>query len=332
MNKMMSPRVRISLRTFFKPLLEITAVAAAGHERAEVEGVQLLVLERLGHLSAHDVLREALDDGGLADAGLTDEDRVVLGAPRQHLHDPLDLLLATDHRVELALAGSLGEVAAELIEHQRCRRGALGGATGGRGLLALIAAEQLDDLLAHPVEVRAELDEHLGGHTLALADQAEQDVLGADVVVAELQRLAQRQLQDLLRPRREGDVSAGGLLTLADDLLDLLAHGLQGDAQALQSLGRDSLTLVDEAEQDVLGADVVVVEHAGLFLGQHDHTTRPVGKPLEHICAPVGHVRLMLIRRIVDPSGSRPSMATPDASTAARRRHPAGGPAVTARI
>jgi hypothetical protein len=28
---------------------------------------------------------------------------------------------------------------------------------------------------------------------------------------------------------------------------------------------------VDEAEQDVLGADVVVVEHPRLFLRQHDH-------------------------------------------------------------
>ena len=66
--------------------------------------------------------------------------------------------------------------------------------------------QQLDDLLADPVQVRAQLDEHLGGYTVALADEAEQDVLGADVVVAELQRLAQRQLQHLLGSGREGDV------------------------------------------------------------------------------------------------------------------------------
>ena len=56
-------------------------------------------------------------------------------------------------------------------------------------------------------QVGAELHEHLGGDALALADQAEQDVLGADVVVAELQRLAQRQLEHLLGPRGEGDVA-----------------------------------------------------------------------------------------------------------------------------
>ncbi len=72
------------------------------------------------------------------------------------------------------------------------------------------------------------------------------------------------------------------LLALADDLLDLLADTLQRDAEALERLGSDAFTLVDQAEQDVLGPDVVVVEHPGLFLGQDDNTTGAVGKPLEH--------------------------------------------------
>ena len=40
-------------------------------------------------------------------------------------------------------------------------------------------------------EVGAQLHEHLGGDALALADQPEQDVLGADVVVTELQCFTQ---------------------------------------------------------------------------------------------------------------------------------------------
>src|SRR5690606_13593588 len=133
-----------------------------------------------------------------------------------------------------------------------------------------------------PVEVGAQLDQHLGGHALALADQPQQDVLGADVVVAQLQRLPQRQLQHLLGAGRERDVATGCLLALTDDLLDLLPHALEGDAQALQGLGSHTLTLVDEAEQDVLRADVVVVEHPGLFLGQDDNPPCSVGEPLEH--------------------------------------------------
>ncbi len=278
------------LEDLLQPLLEVTAVAAAGDQRAEVEGVELLVLEGLGHLALDDVLGQALDDGGLADAGLADEDRVVLGAAGQHLHDPLDLLLATDDRVELALAGSLGQVSAELVEHQRACGSALllhaGSGTGAGAFLALVAGDELDDLLAHAVEVGTQLDEHLRCDALALADEAEQDVLGADVVVAELKRLAQAQLEDLLRPRREGDVAGGRLLALADDLLNLLADRLQRDAEALQSLGGDAFTLVDEAEQDVLRADVVVVEHARFLLRKHDHPAGTVGEPFKHLSAP----------------------------------------------
>jgi len=180
-------------------------------------------------------------------------------------------------------SGGLGQVAAELVEHQRAGRRPLGGPAGGGRLLALVAGEQLDDLLPHPVEVGAELDEHLSRDALALADQAQEDVLGPDVVVSELQRLSQRQLEDLLGTRGEGDVPRRCLLTLADDLLNLLADGVQRDTQGLERLRRDSLTLVDQAEQDVLGPDVVVVQHPGLLLGQDDDTAGAVCEPLEHL-------------------------------------------------
>ena len=107
------------LEHLFQALLEVTAIAAAGHQRTQVEGVELLVLQRLGDLAVHDRLRQTLHDGGLTDTGLTDQHRVVLGAPGQHLHDPLDFLLAADDRVELALHRRRGQVAAELVEHQR---------------------------------------------------------------------------------------------------------------------------------------------------------------------------------------------------------------------
>ncbi|BDZ55446.1 hypothetical protein GCM10025870_25190 [Agromyces marinus] len=52
-------------------------------------------------------------------------------------------------------------------------------------------------------------------------------MLGADVVVAELQRLAERELEHLLGARRERDVPGRLLLALADDVLDLLADGIE---------------------------------------------------------------------------------------------------------
>ncbi len=69
-----------------------------------------------GTLRVDDQLGQAFDDGGLADAGLAQEHGVVLGAAAEDLDDAFDLVLPADDRVELALAGQLGEVAAEAIQ------------------------------------------------------------------------------------------------------------------------------------------------------------------------------------------------------------------------
>src|SRR6185312_5124923 len=104
------------LEDLLEALLEVAAVAAAGDECAEVERVQLLVAQRVGDVVVDDLLGEALDDRRLADARLADQHRVVLGAPAEDLHDPLELARPADHRIELLLPGELGEVAAELVE------------------------------------------------------------------------------------------------------------------------------------------------------------------------------------------------------------------------
>ena len=76
----------------------------------------LLVLEPFGHVAADDALREAFDDGGLADAGLADEHGIVLRAARQHLDDAADLVVAADDGIELAALRERGQVAAVALE------------------------------------------------------------------------------------------------------------------------------------------------------------------------------------------------------------------------
>ena len=97
-------------------LLELAPVLGAGDQRAHVERDDPLVLQAFGHVAADDALRQPFDDRGLADAGLADEHRVVLRAARQHLDDAADLLVAADHRIELALPRELGQVAPVPLE------------------------------------------------------------------------------------------------------------------------------------------------------------------------------------------------------------------------
>src|SRR5690606_28273811 len=135
-------------------------------------------------------------------------------------------------------------------------------ARGARGFLAFVAAEQLDYLLAHATEVRAKLAQYLGCHAFAFADEAKQDVLGADVVVAKLQCLAQLQFEHVLRTCGERDVAGWCACAVADDLYYLLAHAVERSVQRAEYLGCNAFAFTDKAKQDVLSADVVVVEHA----------------------------------------------------------------------
>ena len=109
-------RGRHFLQHGLQPLLELAAIFGAGDQRAEVERQQLLVLQALRHVAIDDALREPLDDGGLADAGLADQHRIVLGAAREHLDGAADFLVAADHRIDLAVARRLREVAGIFLE------------------------------------------------------------------------------------------------------------------------------------------------------------------------------------------------------------------------
>jgi hypothetical protein len=84
-------------------------------------------------------------------------------------------------------------------------------------------------------------------------------VLGADVVVAQLQCFAEAQLKNLLGTGSKRNVTGGLLLALADDVLNLLAHRIERNLQGFQRFGGNAFTLVNESQEDVLGADVVVV-------------------------------------------------------------------------
>src|SRR5207245_11705978 len=86
-------------------VLEPPPVFGAGDQRPQVARDAALVLEGFGHIALRDPLGQALGDGGLPDARLADQDRVVLGPSREHLDNATDLLLAPDPRVELALPG-----------------------------------------------------------------------------------------------------------------------------------------------------------------------------------------------------------------------------------
>ena len=60
------------------PLLKLAPELSPGHQRRQVEEVDLLIPQLEGHIPRNDPLGQALGNGGLAHAGLADETGVVL--------------------------------------------------------------------------------------------------------------------------------------------------------------------------------------------------------------------------------------------------------------
>ena len=70
--------------------------------------------------------------------------------------------------------------------------------------------------------------------------------------------------------------------SMADHLADGLHHGVVLHAElAVEGLGGQAVLLLYEAEQDVLGAHVGLMERAGLVLRQDEHLARFVRKLLK---------------------------------------------------
>src|SRR5206468_1723101 len=195
-------------------------------------------------------------DGCLADARLADQGRVVLRLPTEDLDDPLDLLLPADDRIELPRARCLGEVDAERID----------GGGLGRPLRLLgwpdrrALRQDADDLVTDLVQVDAEGLEDAGGDPLALADEPEEQVLRTDVVVAEPARLVDRELDHALRAGRQTDLADDRAIATSDDELDGGPDLGKLDVHVLENSRRNAFALADEAQEQVLRADVVVVE------------------------------------------------------------------------
>ena len=97
-------------------LLKVTAVFRAGKQRAEIEGVNHCLLERLRYLTIDNHLGKALGNGGFTDAGFANQQRVVLATSREDLCDTLHLGQTPDEWVDIASLGLGVEVSRVGIE------------------------------------------------------------------------------------------------------------------------------------------------------------------------------------------------------------------------
>src|SRR5207249_8597848 len=130
-----------------------------------------------------------------ADAGFSDEHRIVFRAARQYLNHAPNLFVAPDNRIELAAPGQLRQIAAVPLERLVLGLGIL----IRHALGAAHLRERLEDaIFADGVLLQQPRRDALA----ALADNAEQQVLGADKLILEACGFRLRFVGDLAEPLR----------------------------------------------------------------------------------------------------------------------------------
>ena len=144
-----------------------------------------------------------------------------------------------------------GEVPAKAIE-SRCFRFTLAGgpfpaaaATAAFACLIWhVVSQKVQDFLADVFQFQAEVHEDLSGHAFLLAEQAQEEVFRADVVMIEIACFFDGIFDDLLRPRRLRQLAHGNHVgPRLDDLFDFQANFAQIGVQVLEDIGSDARAL-----------------------------------------------------------------------------------------
>ena len=274
----------------FDTLLKLATVFRTRDHKSEVKSDDLFVAKNLRDVARRDFLGEALDDGGLAYAGFSDEDRIIFRAAAEDLNHAFDFAFAADHGIESTFASDLGEIAAECFQ-----RGCLRLCFSARGwglclgfvlegpvfgvvlvIIVLIIWREIridfrEDLVASTLDVNVEALEYARGDAFALTQQPEQKMLGSDVRMVECLGLLVCESEHFFHPWSIGNISSRFLgRTGSNFFFHLHAYGLEFETHPFEDVDRDPLAEFDQTKQQMLSADVGVVESVCFFTSKSE--------------------------------------------------------------
>ena len=244
-------------------LLELATELGARNQRAHVERKDALAAQAFGHFVVDDALREAFDDGRLADAGLADQDRVVLRTALQDLDRAADLVVTTDDRVELALLCALRQVDGVLLER-------LPRVFGVRVVDLLPAADLVDRGFDRALHGTGLLENGL--ERRGVVQRREHEQLAGDVLVIPLLRQFVGQVEELVQVIGDMQFATGAFdfRQAVERVAQLRAKQVDVDAGLREQAAHGAALLVQQRHHDVGRLDELVVQadRQGLGLGE----------------------------------------------------------------
>ncbi len=255
-------------------LLELSAIFRPRDDQAQVEPQNPLVGEEGRHVAVDDALRQPFDDRRLADAGLAYQHRVVLRPAAKDLNDAVDLSLSSNQRIEFAFEGGFCKVAAEFEQVRSLFAGV------GVALHVGLSHEVLADV----GKPQPALVEDFGGDRILFAQQSEQQVLGADVAIAEPLGLFGGEGQHAFGLARKRQVDLRGDAVAHDrPIFYLLTDQFDVGVRAMEEPRGEVFVLTDQSQQDVFGFDLGRAELACFVAGKENYATRFFRISFEHL-------------------------------------------------
>ena len=260
-----------------EPLLEIAAIARAGEQRAHVELEDGGIGQHLRHVAHDDAAREALGDRRLADAGIADEERVVLLPPAQHLDGALDLGPAADQGIDAARAGLLVEV--DAVDFERIgaalllvaaldrRRVVVHAAHGARLRHAGPLGDAVADIVDRVEAGHVLLLQEEGGVALALGEDGDEHVGPGHLLAARGLHMGHGAVDDALERGRRLRVAARiehhRRQLVVDITGELVAQGVDVDVAGAHH--RRRVAVVEQRQEQMLERGVFVAALIGIL-------------------------------------------------------------------
>ena len=243
-----------------EPLLELAAVFRARYDARQVEREHAALQQQVGHV--------AFDDGLGQPSTMA-----VLPTPASPMSTGLFFVRRLSTWMTRSISSARPITGSSLLSRASSVRSRPKASSAGvcdfllvcaSGVRLAVAlrAQKADDLRLYLAEVHLHVLQNLGGDAFAFLEQAQQDVLRADIAVIEAARLLDGQLEHLFRARGKGDVvAAHGRRAHLHLLLDFQRQRVHLDAEiperrapAIASFSRH------RPQQDVLGAHIFTAQ------------------------------------------------------------------------
>jgi hypothetical protein len=116
---------------------------------------------------------------------------------------------------------------------------------------------------------------------LALPEQSQEEVFGAEKVMVEAPRFIDGKLHHFLRSWGQAYFAGHKVISTANNAFDGLTRLVEINPHAREHLADHAFPLTKQAKQEMLGADVVVLETLCLFLGELHDCAGTFGEAIE---------------------------------------------------